>query len=100
MTIGTVGLVGATRAAMPICPPHDVAALKGLLAEGWQIEAPVLARLSWAQHRTGDLAYHFILARGGRRSLVVIADSPDVHTFLADLALPVVEPTATPEEGV
>ncbi len=98
--IGTVALVGATRAAAPPCPPHDVAALKGLLAEGWLIEAPVLARLSWAQHHTGDLAYHFILVRGGRRSLVVIADSPDVLRFLADLDLPVVESTATPEGGV
>lgn len=96
--IGTVAPGGATPAAST-CPPHDVAALKGLLAEGWQIEAPVLARLSWSQHRTGDLAYHFILARRGRRSLVVIADSPDVHIFLADLDLPVVEPPTTPEEG-
>ena len=73
----------------PRRPPHDISALEALLAEGWRIEAPVLARLSWAQRRTGDLAYHFILIRDGRRSLVVVCDSPEVHRFLASNAIPV-----------
>jgi hypothetical protein len=92
--MSTIALTGGTLSAAPVRRPHDIAALRDLLAEGWQIEAPVLARLSWSQHCTGDLAYHFILTRGGRRSLVVVADSREVHEFLAEFALLVVEPSA------
>ncbi len=60
-----------------------------MLANGWRIEAPVLARLSWAQLRTGELAYHVILTRATQRSLIVIADSPEVHCFLSEQGIAV-----------
>ena len=71
-------------------PARDLNSLRLMLAQGWQIESPVLARLSWAQHRTGELAYHIILTRAAQRSLIVIADSPDIHRFLVEQAIPVV----------
>lgn len=67
--------------------PQSIGALKQLLAGGWRIDPPVLARLSWAQGYSGELAYHFILARDTHRSLVVIADSPELHHFLAEHAI-------------
>jgi hypothetical protein len=81
------------RLAPPAAPPHplrDLSALTLMLAEGWQIEAPVLARLSWAQCRTGELAYHVIIRRAAQRSLIVIAENPDLHQFLAAHAIPVI----------
>lgn len=68
----------------------DLAAIAQMLEQGWRIEAPVLARLSWAQRRTGELAYHIILSRANRRSLVVIADSPEIHHFLIEHSIPVI----------
>jgi len=75
---------------MPTPPLRDLSGLALMLAEGWQIEAPVLARLSWAQRRTGDLAYHVIITRAAQRSLIVIAETPDLHQYLAAHAIPVV----------
>jgi hypothetical protein len=69
--------------AAPVRPDHTIAVLESMLALGWQIEPPVLARHAWAQHRTGELAFHIILTRGAQRSLVVIADSPAIRRFLA-----------------
>jgi hypothetical protein len=60
-----------------------------LIAQGWQIESPVLARLSWAQRRSGELAYHIILTRAAQRSLVVIPSGPAIHHFLDDLNIPI-----------
>jgi hypothetical protein len=71
-------------------PLRDLSALALMLAEGWRIEAPVLARLSWAQHRTGELAYHVILTRASQRSLIVIAESPDLRRFLDEQAISIV----------
>ena len=71
-------------------PLRDLSALALMLADGWRIEAPVLARLSWAQRRTGELAYHVIITRAAQRSLIVIAEDPDLHRFLAEHAIPVV----------
>jgi hypothetical protein len=68
---------------------RDLAALTQLLDQGWQIEAPVLARLSWAQQRTGELAFHIILSRASQRSLVVIADTPESRSFLTTQDLPI-----------
>jgi hypothetical protein len=69
---------------------RDLAGLALMLEQGWQIEVPVLARLSWAQRRSGELAYHIILSRSSQRSLVVIADSPEIHRFFAEQNIPVV----------
>ena len=77
-------------AAMPTRPLRDLSALALMLAEGWRIEAPVLARLSWAQRRTGELAYHVIVTRAAQRSLIVLAEDPDLHRFLAEHAIPVI----------
>ena len=71
-------------------PLRDLSALTLMLADGWRIEAPVLARLSWAQRRTGELAYHVIIMRATQRSLIVIAENPDLHRFLAEQAIPVI----------
>jgi len=76
--------------AVPTRPLRDLSALALMLADGWRIEAPVLARLSWAQRRTGELAYHVIITRAAQRSLIVIAEDPDLHRFLAEQAIPVV----------
>jgi len=75
---------GSTR------PLRDLSALALMLADGWRIEAPVLARLSWAQRCTGELAYHVIVTRASQRSLIVIAEDPDLHRFLAEHAIPVI----------
>jgi hypothetical protein len=76
--------------AAPTRPLRDLSALALMLAEGWRIEAPVLARLSWAQRRTGELAYHVIITRAAQRSLIVIAEDPDLHRFLDEHAIPVI----------
>ena len=76
--------------AVPTRPLRDLSALALMLAEGWRIEAPVLARLSWAQRRTGELAYHVIVTRAAQRSLIVIAEDPDLHRFLDEHAIPVI----------
>jgi hypothetical protein len=68
---------------------RDLAALALMLEQGWRIETPVLARLSWAQRQTGELAYHIILSRASQRSLVVIADNPDIIHFLAERNIPI-----------
>jgi hypothetical protein len=77
-------------AATPTRPLRDLSALALMLADGWRIEAPVLARLSWAQRRTGELAYHVIITRATQRSLIVIAEDPDLHRFLDAHAIPVI----------
>ena len=74
----------------PAKPLRDLGALALMLAEGWRIEAPVLARLSWAQRRTGELAYHVILTRAAQRSLIVIAESSELRRFLDERAIPVI----------
>jgi hypothetical protein len=66
---------------------QGLGALELLLTAGWQIDPPVLVRLSWAQDHLGTPAYHFIMARGARRSLVVIADSPELQHFLVEHAI-------------
>jgi hypothetical protein len=76
--------------AVPARPLRDLRALALMLADGWRIEAPVLARLSWAQRRTGELAYHVIVTRASQRSLIVIAEDPKLHRFLAEHAIPVI----------
>ena len=79
----------------PTLPAHATSQLQGLealellLAAGWRIDPPVLVRLSWAHHHVGAPAYHFILARDSRRSLVVIADSPEIQRFLMEHAIAV-----------
>ncbi|MDQ2997147.1 MAG: hypothetical protein M3R61_08850 [Chloroflexota bacterium] len=79
-----------TPPATPTRPLRDLGALTLMLADGWRIEAPVLARLSWAQRRTGELAYHVIVTRAAQRSLIVIAEDPDLHRFLDAHAIPMI----------
>ncbi|MEM8532174.1 MAG: hypothetical protein AAGF95_15120 [Chloroflexota bacterium] len=69
--------------------PHDVTSLKALLSSGWQIEPPVLARLAWGTRQDSPVAYHFIVTRHNQRSLIVIAESTELHSFLREQALPV-----------
>ena len=69
---------------------QNLEALELLLAAGWQIDQPVLVRLSWSHQRSDALAYHFILARDARRSLVVIPDSPQLQRFLIEHSIAVV----------
>jgi hypothetical protein len=85
--------VPASNMPQPLATPgtalRDLAALGLMLEQGWRIETPVLARLSWAQRRTGELAYHIILSRASQRSLVVIADSPEILHFLTEQNIPI-----------
>jgi hypothetical protein len=85
--------IPASDMAQPPAVPggalRDLSALVLMLEQGWRIETPVLARLSWAQRRTGELAYHIILSRASQRSLVVIADSPEIHRFLTEQNIPI-----------
>ena len=78
------------NAIVPDAPARDLGGLALMLADGWRIEAPVLARLSWAQRRTGELAYHVILTRAAQRSLIVITESPDLRRFFDEQAIPVI----------
>jgi GAF domain-containing protein len=75
---------------------RDLDALTLMLEAGWRIEPPILARLSWAQRHTGELAYHVILERAAQRSLIVIDDSPTVHRFLDEHGIPVIEISPPP----
>lgn len=70
-------------------PPHDLGALRQMLEQGWRIEPPVLARLSWAQQRTGEQSYHIILARATQRSLIVLPESSTVLQFLSEQHIPI-----------
>lgn len=71
--------------------PRSLDALREMLAQGWQIEAPVLARLSWSQQRSGERSYHIILGHAARRSLIVLPASPEIHSFLAEQNIPITE---------
>lgn len=68
---------------------HDLHALQSLLDAGWQIDQPVLVRPSWAQQRSGEVAFHVIVARNTQRSLVVLADSNELRHFLDEHAIAV-----------
>ena len=69
--------------ATPLIRSQGIGTLERLLDAGWRIEPPVLARLAWARRDAGQYAYHFILQRDAQRSLVVIADSPELQRFIA-----------------
>ena len=73
----------------PLIRSQGVGTLERLLDAGWRIEPPVLARLAWAQRDADQFAYHFILKRDAQRSLVVIADSPELQQFIAVNAIAV-----------
>jgi hypothetical protein len=75
--------------ATPLVRSPGIGTLERLLEAGWQIEPPVLVRLAWAQQKADEVAYHFILRRDAQRSLVVIADSPELQRFLATNAIAV-----------
>lgn len=77
-------------AAATPAPLRDLAALRLMLEQGWQIETPVLARLAWSQRRTGELDYHIILARAAQRTLLVLAADPAIRQFLGENKIPVV----------
>ena len=68
---------------MPLIRSQGIATLERLLDAGWRIEPPVLARLAWSPRYADQFAYHFILERDTQRSLVVIADSPELQHVLA-----------------
>jgi hypothetical protein len=73
----------------PLIRSQGIGTLERLLDAGWRIEPPVLARLAWAQRGADQFAYHFILKRDALRSLVVIADSPELQQFIASNAIAV-----------
>ena len=74
---------------LPLIRSQGIATLERLLQAGWQIEPPVLARLAWSSRHADQCAYHFILLRDTQRSLVVLADSPELQQFLASHSLAV-----------
>jgi hypothetical protein len=73
----------------PLIRSQGIGTLERLLDAGWRIEPPVLARLAWSQSDANQFAYHFILKRDAQRSLVVIADSPELQQFIAVNAIAV-----------
>jgi hypothetical protein len=86
----TLNFAPDATVATPLIRTQGIGTLERLLQSGWQIEPPVLARLAWAQRDADQFAYHFILKRETQRSLVVIANSPELQNFLATHALSVV----------
>jgi hypothetical protein len=76
--------------------PRDIRALELLLAEGWQVEPPVIARHSWAVRQNGDWDYHFIIASGARRSLVVLPESDELRGYCARHGLTITFPPPEP----
>ena len=89
MTPGTIAHEEHAPPAETAGGLQSLEALELLLAAGWQIDQPALVRLSWSHERSGALAYHFILARDAQRSLVVIADSPQLQRFLIEHSIAV-----------
>jgi hypothetical protein len=85
----TLELAPEAPHAMPLIRSQGVGTLERLLDAGWRIEPPVLARLAWSQRDAEQCAYHFILKRDAQRSLVVIADSPELQQFIAVNAIAV-----------
>jgi predicted TIM-barrel fold metal-dependent hydrolase len=71
-----------------------VQALEHLLVDGWQIEPPVIGRISWTPRESGELDYHFIIVRRAQRSLVVLPGSDELRAFCAALDLTVALPAA------
>jgi hypothetical protein len=86
----TLNLAADAVVATPQIRTQGIGTLERLLQAGWQIEPPVLARLAWAQRDADQFAYHFILKRDTQRSLVVIANSPELQSFLANHALSII----------
>jgi hypothetical protein len=74
---------------LPLIRSNGIGTLERLLKAGWRIEPPVLARLAWSPRDAGQCAYHFILLRDTQRSLVVIADSPELQQYLTSHAIAV-----------
>jgi hypothetical protein len=68
-------------------PYYTCTRLKAMLAQGWEIEAPVYVRPRWAS--TKEVAYHFILWRGDKVNLVSVPNSPEVQQLVAESNLTV-----------
>jgi hypothetical protein len=85
----TLELAPEAPPAMPLIRSQGIGTLERLLDAGWRIEPPVLAHLAWSQRDADQFAYHFILKRDAQRSLVVIADSPELQQFIASNAIAV-----------
>ncbi|HNP88222.1 MAG: hypothetical protein JST60_09690 [Chloroflexi bacterium SZAS-1] len=73
-----------------VAVPHMHDALRLMLAQGWQIDPPVLARLAWARHPTTMLSYHIILRRAAQRTLLVLTPSVELQAILSALHIPIV----------
>jgi hypothetical protein len=85
----TLSVAQQALSATPLVRSPGIGTLERLLEAGWQIEPPVLIRLAWTQRNADEVAYHFILRRDAQRSLVVIADSPELQRFVAANAIAV-----------
>ena len=85
----TLELAPDASYATPLIRSQGIRTLERLLDAGWRIEPPVLARLAWSQRDADKCAYHFILQRDAQRSLVVIADSPELQQFITMNAIAV-----------
>jgi hypothetical protein len=89
MTLEVVIREARAASATPLVRSPGIGTLERLLEAGWRIDPPVLARPAWDPQRADEMAYHFILQRDSQRSLVVIADSPELQRFLVAHAIPV-----------
>ncbi len=63
--------------------------LLGALDVGWRIEPPVYVRPRWGSEHVGQQRYHFILRRDSRTTMLSVADSSQVRTFVREHGLQV-----------
>jgi hypothetical protein len=63
--------------------------LLGALDVGWWIEPPVYVRPRWGSEHAGQQRYHFILRRDNRMTMLSVADSSQVRTFVHEYGLQV-----------
>lgn len=64
-------------------------ALLTALDVGWWIEPPVYLRSRWGSEHAGQQRYHFILRRDNRMTMLSVADSSQVRTFVLEYGLQV-----------
>ena len=64
--------------------------LTNKIAEGWQLEAPVIERPAYRDRAGCASAFEFILRHERGRQAVAVADCPELHSFLIEHGIEVV----------
>lgn len=69
--------------------PDRLTQLTGWLAQGWQVESPILQR-PILHDRSGELCvYEIVVCRGSERRVVALGSDGAVQAWLASVHLPV-----------